>query len=453
MPSPIAAAAQFAHLVHLAMHGRPESELAEPLQAVLDALAALDDSGVDLSTDGVILRANRDDVPNAYIGVSDLVAQCHAHGLSSLYIARDTHADELLLVAQAIGADPSPVQSKAEAVFRASLIGVDRIIPTFSQIPKVLPRPTRSLTPEDWGRVIVSEGAAANLPFAVVRRPTMTINELFVKILANPPKDTLSALLEQLFLLLGDAVRDDNRRVVLEVFEFVADRGDRATHPDIQQMYQHCERRMTRPLTLQPLCLQVLAGGDVARRAIDIARRIGAPAVTEMLEMLTATDSRKERSAIFNALLTMRVDAGFLRHLMHDQRWFVSRNAVDLAGKGARRELEDDVIEMTHHADERVKLAALHGLARMGTPKALVVLHNSMKDPSPAIRAKAAAALGSLRRTLAMPMVAEALTRERDASVITALKVALGIHSRAATEAPNPLVDERRSVERQLLRM
>ncbi len=452
MASPVAAAGHFAQLVHLALHQRPDAELVEPLHALLDTMAQLDDSGVDLSTDGVVLRANRDDVPNAFVGVSDLVAQCHAHGLSSLYIARDTHDDELLLVAQALGTEASSVQTEAEAAFRGRIVGVDRIIPTFSQIPKVLPRPTRSLTPEDWGRVIVNENAASSLPFAAIRRPTMSINELFVKLLGNPHKDQLAAYLEQLFMLLGDAVRDDNRRVVLEVFEFIADRGDRERHFEIQEVYQHYERRITRPLTLEPLCKEVLAGGDVARRAIDVARRLGAPAVTEMLEMLTATDSRKERSAIFNALLTMRIDAGFLRHLMHDQRWFVARNAVDLAGKGARRELEEDVIGMTQHADERVKLAALHGLARMGTPKAMIVLTNNLQDPSPAIRAKAAAALGSLRRTLAMPMVSEALQRERDASVITALKVALGIHSRAATELPNPLVDERRSVERQILR-
>lgn len=452
MSSPVAAAGHFAQLVHLAIHQRPDAELVEPLHALLDTMAQLNDSGVDLSSDGVVLRANRDDVPNSFVGVSDLVAQCHAHGLSSLYIARDTHEDELLLVAQAIATEAPAVQTEAEAAFRGRIIGVDRVIPTFSQIPKVLPRPTRSLTPEDWGRVIVQDNATSSLPFAAVRRPTMTVNELFVKVLANPPKDQLVGLLEQLFILLGDAVRDDNRRVVLELFEFIADRGDRERHFEIQELYQHYERRMIRPLTLEPLCKQVLAGGDIARRAIDIARRIGAPAVTEMLEMLTATDSRKERSAIFNALLTMRIEAGFLRHLMHDQRWFVARNAVDLAGKGARRELEDDVIEMTEHLDERVKLAALHGLARIGTPKAMVVLTNALRDPSPAVRAKAAAALGSLRRTIALPMVSEALQRERDTSVITALKVALGIHSRAASDVPNPHVDERRSVERQLLR-
>ena len=201
-------------------------------------------------------------------------------------------------------------------------------------------------------------------------------------------------------------------------------------------------------MTLEMLCKQVLAGGEMASRAIDVARRIGAPAVEVILDMLTATDSRKERSALFNALLTMRIEASYLRHLMHDQRWFVSRNAVDLAGKGARRELEADVIEMTQHADERVRLAALHGLARMGTPKALITLHNAMHDASAAVRAKAAAALGSLRRTLAMPMVTEALSKERDAGVITALKVALGIHSRPEGDVPHPLVDERRSVLR-----
>ena len=447
MDPELVVAEHFAQLVNLAVHQRPDEELQESLSALLEALESLPDSGVDLSTDGQLLRANHVEVPNSIVGVNDLVSQCGAFGLSSLYLERKTSADELLLVARALGAEPVPGQ--AEQAFRGSLIGVDRIIPTFALIPRVLPRPTRSLTPEDWGRTVPSENRAHSVTFAAVRRYTGSLNELFVRLMAGPTREALPELQEQLFQRLGEAVRDGQGSTVLEVFEFIADRLDKAGDDRVQQMWQTLERRCIRPLTLEPLCQQLLVGGEEGRRAIDVARRIGAPAVEQLLEMLTATDSRHERATLFNGLLTMRIEAGFLRHLMHDQRWYVARNAVDLAGKGARRELEDDLIEMTEHVDERVKLAALHGLARLGTPKALVVLHNAMKDPSPAIRTKAAAALGSLRRTLAMPMVSAALAHERDTTVITALKVALGIHSRPS--GPQALVDERRSVLRMTL--
>lgn len=443
MPPAIAVAQQFAFMVHLVMHGRPDAELAEPVQALLSELGVLDAGGVDLTTDGLILRAGKEEVSNAYVGVSDLVGQCHAHGLTSLYIATDASADELLLVAHAVGA--APVPGEGEVALRRSMIGVDRVIPTFATIVKFEPRPTRSLTPEDWGRVVVSEDAAARLSFAHVRRASGTVRDLFVRLLADPPPAALGPLLEQLFLALGDAVRDDHRGIVLEIFEFAADRCDAAPEGEVREMYRYFERRIIRPQALRPLCKLILAGGEVGRRTIDIARRIGAAAVDMILEMLADTDSRSERSALFNGLLTMRIDPGLLRHLMYDQRWFVARNAVDLAGKGARRELEDDVIAMTAHADERVRLAALHGLARIGTPKAIGTLQEAMRDPSPAVRAKAAAALGSLRRTLAMPMVYEALTREQDAGVLTALRVALGIHTRTPSPAAPPLVDERRS--------
>ena len=442
----IAAAQHFAYLIHLVVHGRPVAELAEPCETVLEALTALDAGGVDLTTDGLVLWAGKAEVPNAYVGVSDLVAQCRGHGLSSLYMESTTSADELMLVAGAIGA--SPVPGQGETALRQALVGVDRITPTFSTIVKMEPRPTKTITPADWGRTVVSEHGAASLPFAAVRRHTGSANELFVRILAGPARDALGPLLEQLFVVLGEAVKDDNRRVVLEVFEFAADRNDHAPEGEIKEMYRFFERRIIRPLTLRPLCSLILTGGDVARRTIELAQRIGAPAVEMLLEMLTATDSRSERSALFNGLLTMRVDAGLLRHLMHDQRWFVARNAVDLAGKGARRELEADVIALTGHADERVRLAALHGLARIGTPNAIGTLQRAMRDPSPAVRTKAAAALGSLRRTLAMPMVTEALSQEQDAGVLTALRVALGIHTRPEGQAPEPLVDERRMSSR-----
>ena len=446
----VSAAAAFAHMAHLAMHGATDADLDESLQTLMTHLGALNDSGVDLGTDGVSLRANRSEVPNAYVGVTDLVAQCHSYGLSSLYIERRTSAEELLLVARAVGATPTP--GREEEVFRSSLVGVDRIIPTFSVIPKVDPRPTRTLTPEDWGRVVPSENRAYSVSFTAVRRHTGSINELFVRLLGSPRREELPDLLEQLFLRLGDAVQGGDRDVVLEVFEFVADRQDKANDDRVREIYLQLERRITRPLVLEPLLQLVLEGEELARRTVEVARRIGAPAVEQLLEMLTATDVRKERSTIFNALLTMRVDAVYLRHLMHDQRWYVARNAVDLAGKGARRELEDDLVEMTRHVDERVRLAALHGLARIGSPVALQALRGHLQDPSPAVRAKAAAALGSLRRTLALPMVKALMLEERSTQVLTALRVAHDIHEREPGKQPNPLVDERRSLERQLTR-
>ncbi|MBI3791411.1 MAG: HEAT repeat domain-containing protein [Gemmatimonadetes bacterium] len=446
----VAAAAHFAYMVHLAMHGHPDSDLAEPMAALQESLAVLDDSGVDLSTDGVYLRANRTEVPNAYVGVNDVITRAHGHGLSSLYIERGTSNDEILLVARALGAEPVP--GAGEDAFRMSIIGVDRIIPTFAVIPKVAPRPTRALTPEDWGKVTPAENRAYAVSFMNVRRHTGSINQLFVRIMQGPRRDELPELLEQLFLRLGDAVKDGEKDVVLEVFEFIADRMDKANDDRVRDLWVQLERRITRPLILEPLLTGVLGGPDLQRRTIDIARRLGAPAIEQLLEMLTGTDVRRERSAIFNALLNVRIEPEFLRHLMHDGRWYVVRNAVDLAGKGVRRELEPDLIEMTRHEDERVRLAALHGLARMGTPNALACIRRHLQDPSPVVRAKAAAALGSLRRTIAMPLVTALLAEERSTQVITALKVAQGIHQRLSGEHPAPLVDERRSLERQITR-
>lgn len=444
----VAAGAHFALLVHLAMHGHPDGDLAEPLAALHEALAILDDSGVDLSSDGVHLRANGTEVPNAYVGVTDLVGRAAGHGLASLYVDRQTSDDELVLVARAVGAEPAG----GEDAFRASIIGVDRIIPTFTTIKRVEPRPTRALTPDDWGKVTPLSNRAYAVAYESVRPYQGSINQLYVRLMGAPRREELPTLLEQLFLALGDALKAGDRLTVLEGFEFIADRADKANDDRVRDLYVQLERRITRPLVLEQLAQGVLGDPEVARRTVDIVRRLGAPAVEHLLEMLTATDVRRERSLIFNALLNVRIEAGFLRHLMADQRWYVVRNAVDLAGKGVRRELEPDLIRMTRHEDERVRLAALHGLARMGTPDALACLRKHLLDPSPAVRAKAAAALGSLRRTIAMPLVAQMLRDERSTQVITALKVAQGIHQRLSGEHPAPLVDERRSLERQLTR-
>ena len=59
MDPELVVAEHFAQLVNLAVHQRPDEELQESLNALLEALESLPDSGVDLSTDGQLLRANR----------------------------------------------------------------------------------------------------------------------------------------------------------------------------------------------------------------------------------------------------------------------------------------------------------------------------------------------------------------------------------------------------------
>ena len=64
MSFPIVVADQFANMVHLAMHQRRDAELGEPILLLRDALRALDTSGVDLAADpvpgddGAALRAS-----------------------------------------------------------------------------------------------------------------------------------------------------------------------------------------------------------------------------------------------------------------------------------------------------------------------------------------------------------------------------------------------------------
>ncbi len=85
--------------------------------------------------------------------------------------------------------------------------------------------------------------------------------------------------------------------------------------------------------------------------------------------------------------------------------------------------------------DFRLRVAAALALGKSTSPGARPALEKALSDPHPAVRAAAAAALGSLGNAAALPALNAALGRESDADVKAALQRTIGRLSAAPAAA------------------
>jgi HEAT repeat protein len=110
-----------------------------------------------------------------------------------------------------------------------------------------------------------------------------------------------------------------------------------------------------------------------------------------LLELLADTPDRGIRRGLL-ALLSAGegVPAPLLAPLMSDRRWYVVRNAVQLAAVSREESLLGDLQRLTRHPEVRVRREVMRTLSAIGGPKAARLLANSLSDEDPSVRILAA---------------------------------------------------------------
>lgn len=423
MTPALAFAQEFAYVVHLVLH---EAPAADQDTALRSAVVALRLGETEITTRGFDLLAEGAEVPTSFVGVSDLLAQLRGHGIVALRFDATAAATAVMMVARQLATppDPSGPPTAAWSVLADDTSGINATVDTALPLADAArPSGGHEATPDSQTG---ADHSGANLPFAAVRRSSATPAELFARIDAAPQAPGAGQLVEQLFFLAEDAAGQGRVDELLDVLDGAVTRQHHATDVGLQRVFKLLMRRLGRPFALRPIVDQISGQTDHAARAIDVCRRVGDAAVDMLVETLVAAESRSARRAVFDALLRLRLSAETLQHLMRDPRWFVVRNAVDLAAEHRLTELEPQCIALVRHSDERVRRSALHALARLGTRRAVATLEHALADPLSAVRARAAAVIGGLKSSRAVEIVAGAIARERDPDVLTELHIALG---------------------------
>jgi len=115
-----------------------------------------------------------------------------------------------------------------------------------------------------------------------------------------------------------------------------------------------------------------------------------------LLETLAASDDRTVRKTVLDVL---RLGGGVpLRHiwpLMEDPRWYVVRNALQLATASEDPEVIDRVERLTRHLDSRVRREALRSLITLGGARNLSDFTRALRDEDSGVRTLAARGLAS----------------------------------------------------------
>ena len=436
MTPALAFAQEFAYLVHLVLHEAPAPDQETALRS---AAVALRLGEAEIAARGFELFAEGAEVPESFVGVSDIVAQLRGHGIVSIRFDATAAAAGVMALARQLALAPNPEGTPTAAwpVLADDTSGINATLDA-ARAPDAFIRSSGGHDLATAGQVDVDQ-TGANLPFAAIRRSTATAADLFARIDAAPQAPATGQVIEQLFHLAEEAVDQGRVEELLEILDGAVSRQQRAADVGTQRIFKLLMRRLGRPFALRPVVEQIAQQTDYAGRATEVCRRVGDAAIDMLVETLVAAESRSARRAVFDALLRLRLSAETLQHLMRDPRWFVVRNAVDLAAEHRLTELEPQCIALVRHADERVRRSALHALARLGTRRAVATLEHALSDPLSAVRARAAAVIGGLKSSRAVEIVAGAIARERDPDVLTELHIALG--QLGTPEAVQHLID------------
>lgn len=115
--------------------------------------------------------------------------------------------------------------------------------------------------------------------------------------------------------------------------------------------------------------------------------------VRPLLEILVDVDDRSVRREILELLgAEGGVPWKYVEPLLRDQRWYVVRNAVQLAAAAPHMELTEHGERLLAHSDVRVRREVLRALERIGGQTALRAVAKALSDEDSSVRTMAARA-------------------------------------------------------------
>lgn len=415
-----AIAAALGRLVSLLRYDAPDDAQQAALWR-LRGLTRLD--GVRLSSvDGTLIV---DDQPLDAPSVADLAEQMDGHGVSSLDIHAAADPTELMAVARALAAEPDT--REPGAAFRV------RFPPHNGRSVRVkVPEPSFAAGRFDTSRgaapdaaVQVDAGSDSYLAFAAVEQPTESLEALFVRVDESRNLAVLLKVLDSLTAFGEQALRDGRPGALAEMLAGVIQREAWEPADDRRRALGGVTRRFRTAPVLSKLAGCIVRGAGDRKHAVTVlaaADTLGADAIIEAL--VNATE-RTHRQAYLQALREVPVASGSLSHMLGDARWFVTRNAAYLIGELQLTALDGALYAQRGHADERVRLAVLTALGKLGTSKAIAALQAAVRDASPAVRRLAASAVGALPPERTVAISRQALATETDDDVRAAFFGAL----------------------------
>ena len=165
--------------------------------------------------------------------------------------------------------------------------------------------------------------------------------------------------------------------------------------------------------------------------------------IPALLQLLGETEDRAVRKTVLAVLLSDDVPGHYLWPLMQDPRWYVVRNAVQLAAGSLDPDLAGHLERLLRHPEVRVRREVMRTLDASGGDRAVQVLVKALNDEDSSVRTLAARSLGRHgdREHEAM-MLAHVESRDFDTRPTEEVEALLGAFARLGGERAVVVLDK-----------
>lgn len=275
-----------------------------------------------------------------------------------------------------------------------------------------------------------------------VRDDTLTMMQAQITPHA-PPAKGLAELLARLDTepgtpgaarLIEDAAREAEERAgqglwvdLAEVLWRLHLRHGRLPDGDLKRACLSSIRRLEKPMLMQGIAKLLPRRREMREMLTQLLASAGEAGADALIDLLINAEHTAERRAYRTALSQCPAAVPALLHLLGDSRWYVVRNAAELLGELAPPDADIRLAELLSHREPRVRRAAAGSLSRFGTQRAVLGLLQAVQDSSPEVRLQVVLGLGTIRNPRAVPWLVEALDREQDPDVQSAIIASLGM--------------------------
>ena len=234
--------------------------------------------------------------------------------------------------------------------------------------------------------------------------------------------------------LIEDAAREAEERAgqglwvdLAEVLWRLHQRHNRLPEGDLKRACLSSIRRLEKPMLMQGIAKLLPRRREMREMLIQLLANAGEAGADALIDLLINAEHTAERRAYRTALSQCPAAVPALLHLLGDSRWYVVRNAAELVGELAPPDADIRLAELLSHREPRVRRAAAGSLSRFGTQRAVLGLLQAVQDTSPEVRLQVVLGLGTIRNPRAVPWLVEALDREQDPDVQSAIIASLGM--------------------------
>lgn len=437
MDPAVTSARHFARLVGLLVNEAPN---VEEQKATLRAFAlAMKDGPLALEANDEQLGANGMVVSTAFAGVTDVTARMAAHNLRGIDIQAGAGAGELLGIARLLAG--TPVADDAAAERQRSDPGAKNVRFTHRAAPGALPelellepveetseapRRARLSSTDVAPRGDSGTGGMFDQFAPISRTSSASPQELLSELAKTSDSTRLDHLLEYLVAAAEQAMLDTKPALVSDILWGIVQRDAAAAESTDKRLLSMALRKLAKPAMLQAVARQLPRTQDRREQLMAVLTRMGEDGADALIEQIATASQQSDRRIYFDALLRLQAGIPTLIHMLGDTRWFVARNAADLLGEMQAREAEQPLTWLLQHDDDRIRRSATTALMRLGTPRALQAIHDTLKDGVPQMRIQAAAALVARQDVRTASALVRALETEKDEEVQDAFLLALG---------------------------